>query len=401
MDSMLALTILFILFAVGDYVAAKTKAFISMVLLVAVALMICFWLKVLPLSIIKDSQLTSLGLISASLLITSMGTMLDFNELKQQWKTVMISTVSVFGIAVLVVPIGGPLIGKSLAIAASPIIAGGAAATIIMVAALKAKGMADVAVFVVLVYVFQKFVGVPVASALLNREGEKLVDRFRKNPAEFSEVLAASADSAKAEGTSEKNSKFRIFSPLPKEMQTPHVLLAKLGIVVVLSNQLAAMTNGVVSPFVLYLLLGVVGAEIGFLERDILKKANSMGWLLFVALVFVFSNLTQATPQMVLSLIVPLLISLGLGLVAIIIASMAMAKLLKVSFSMAIAIGTACLFGFPTTYYIPNEVANAVAQTDDEKKVVLNSILPKMLIAGFVSVSIASVLFAGLMVKFL
>ena len=58
-------------------------------------------------------------------------------------------------------------------------------------------------------------------------------------------------------------------------------------------------------------------------------------------------------------------------------------------------------FGFPGTFVVSNEVASAVARNEEEKELILSQILPKMLVAGFVTVSIGSVVLAGIMAPML
>jgi hypothetical protein len=59
------------------------------------------------------------------------------------------------------------------------------------------------------------------------------------------------------------------------------------------------------------------------------------------------------------------------------------------------------MFGFPGTYIIPEEVAKAHGKTEEERAYLLGMFLPKMLVAGFVTVSIASAFVSGFMVKLL
>ncbi|SDW39550.1 hypothetical protein [Tepidimicrobium xylanilyticum] len=61
---------------------------------------------------------------------------------------------------------------------------------------------------------------------------------------------------------------------------------------------------------------------------------------------------------------------------------------------MAISIEVTALLGFPGTYILSNEVVNTVGKNKDEKKVILDEILPKMLIAGFMTITISSVILA-------
>ena len=77
------------------------------------------------------------------------------------------------------------------------------------------------------------------------------------------------------------------------------------------------------------------------------------------------------------------------------------AKVMNFPFGLAVSFGISCTFGFPTTMLIPQEVAEAFGRTETEKAAILNYLLPKMLTAGFVTVTIASVLIAGVVVRML
>ncbi|MDK2917665.1 MAG: hypothetical protein PWQ37_398 [Candidatus Petromonas sp.] len=175
--------------------------------------------------------------------------------------------------------------------------------------------------------------------------------------------------------------------------------MAKLGFVAIIGFKLAALTNGVINKYVMCLLVGIVAREIGFLEENIMNKANAFGLAMVALMAIVFVNLVQATPEMVLSLLWPLVASLTLGLIGITIAAFILGKILGYTKEMAISIGVSALFGFPGTFIISNEVCNAVGETEEEKQALLNEILPKMLVAGFMTVTISSVILAGFMAK--
>jgi len=68
---------------------------------------------------------------------------------------------------------------------------------------------------------------------------------------------------------------------------------------------------------------------------------------------------------------------------------------------MASAIGLSALFGFPGTFILSHEAAKAIATNEEERKKILDHILPKMLVAGFVTVTIASVIMAGFFANWL
>ena len=50
---------------------------------------------------------------------------------------------------------------------------------------------------------------------------------------------------------------------------------------------------------------------------------------------------------------------------------------------------------------ISQEVATAMGETEEQRKALLNYLLPKMLVAGFVTVTITSVVLAGFVVNIL
>lgn len=175
------------------------------------------------------------------------------------------------------------------------------------------------------------------------------------------------------------------------------MLLAKLGLVALLGFKLSDLTNGLIHRYVMCLLVGVAGREIGFLEENIMTKANSFGIGLLGLMVVIMGNLVNATPQMLLSIAFPLVMSLVLAIIGIMIFSSIVGKILGYSFEMSTAIGVSALFGFPGTFILSNEVARANGSTEEEREYILSQILPKMLVAGFMTVTIASVVLAGFM----
>lgn len=398
MNGLLALVTLSIIFAIGDLASAKTKAIFSMMFVSSVILMVGFWVG-LPSTIFEDSGLLQIGIILIGFLITHMGTLMSFKELKEQWKTAVIALVAVVGIGVFLFLVGSPILGREYAVAAAPPISGGVVAAIIMGDAAKAKGIESIAVFTTLLVVVQGFFGYPVASFMLNKEAKRLVNMFREN--KLSLQGKASAEVAVTSTINNAAPKYRIIPELPKELQTNFILFAKLGLVAVIGFKLSGLTNGIIHQYVMCLFVGIIAREIGFLEESIMVKANAFGLGMAALMAVIFSSLAKATPQMVLSLLAPLLISLALGTIGAGLSALAIGKILGYSKEMSIAIGVSALFGFPGTFIISTEVSNAVGQTDEEKKAILDEILPKMLVAGFVTVTISSVILAGVMVNML
>jgi len=68
---------------------------------------------------------------------------------------------------------------------------------------------------------------------------------------------------------------------------------------------------------------------------------------------------------------------------------------------MSFACALTALFGFPADYIITHEVCGSVASTDEEKNYLLDILLPRMLVGGFATVSVASVIIASVFINLL
>ncbi len=387
MNGLVAILVVFVAFAVGDFVSYKTKATFSMLFTTAIIFLVAFWLG-LPATVFSDSGLLTVGMLTMSLLLVNMGTLISLNELAKQWKTVLVAISAVVGIGVFVYMVGGIIFGKQMAAAAAPPISGGVVAALIVSEVAKAKALESVAVFATLLLVTQTFFGTPVASYCLKKEARIVLDRNSVNAA-----------SGKKEVSVEESKKKKLIPELKKELRTNSLLLAKLALVAFLATKVSALTNGTVNALIVCLVFGVIASEIGFLEKDPMTMANSQGFVMIALLTVIFNNLSSATPQMLMSLIGPILGCLLLGVIGFSIFAGVVGKILGMDMYMSIAIGASALFGFPGTFIIPNEVASVVGKNEEEKNIILEEILPKMIIAGFVTVSIASVGLAGVMSK--
>lgn len=389
MTGIAALTILLCVYAAGELIAQKTKAVFSTVLGIALILLAGFWSGALPRTLIEDAQVSGFGNLIAGILIVSLGTTIDFPEIKRQWKVVVISLCCVLGSVAAIILLGRPIMGMDMAVAGAPIFAGGSAATLIMTTTLKEKGLELAGTFCIVLYVTQKFIGVPIASLLLRRTAL----RFREEP----ELVAQYGEQVPETSAQRK----RGLLELPALFSRPSVYLAKLGVVAVAAYYTAKLTNGAVHYFVLCLVMGALFFALGFLEKGILAKTQSGGLITFFVTILIFSNLATTTPQQVVSVLVPLLAAAVLGVAGTVAVGFVAGKFLKVPFGLAVSLGISCTFGFPTTMLIPQEVSEAIGRNDREKAAILNYLLPKMLTAGFVTVTIASVLIAGFVVNML
>ncbi len=392
MNATLAAAIIFVVFAVGDMISAKTKAIVSMLLVASVVFLLGFWAGIFPATMFADSTLLSMAGLLVTLLLVHLGTTIKLRDFGAQWRTVIISAVACIAISVAVFFIGQLIIDRGFALVGAPILSGGVVATLQMQSMAQDAGREELAVFATLVMCAQGFVGYPVASLCLKSEAKRIKAKLNSGELSASDLEASKA----AEGSHKK-----LIPPLPAALNTPNAILAKVVLVALLSVTVSGLFHDAVNKLVWCLIFGVLCKEIGFLDENALGKANATGIVMPIITLSIFTNLASATPQMVGSMIVPLLVVIVIGSIAFSVVSILVGKIFGYSWQMSMAIGSSCLFGFPGTVIISNEVSESTGTTAEEKAFINEQIMPKMLVAGMVTVSITSVLVAGVMCKWL
>lgn len=374
---------------IGEIVSTKTKAIIPSVFITAVLFLVGYW-TIFPADIIaKAGFSTNIIYLSMYFLITHMGTMLSVRELIAQWKTLVISIFGICGICIGTLLLGQLFFSWDMLVVATPPLTGGVVASIIMSEAAKAKGLETLAVLAVGMYVMQGFAGYPLTAITLNMEGKRLVEKFRNGELQLIK---------KDENTTVEK---RLIPPIPKKFQSTYVFLLQLGILSQISLFISNLTNKAVSEFVICLVVGAIAAELGFIERKPLNLSGTFGFFMTGLMAFIFGGLAQATPEMIKELIVPFIGIIAFGVIGLVVLSIIAAKIFKESIPMSIAISLNALYGFPVNYTLTNDAAKAIGKTDEEVEFLIESMLPKMLIGGFASVTIISVVIAGVFAKML
>ena len=390
MDSLLAFTLIFIVYAAGDAIATKTKGVVSMMLFAFVFYLIGFW-TFLPATALEDSGFTAVSNALVCLLMVHIGTTIKLRDFTKQWKTVVIALVACAGVCFGICLLALPFVERGYALVGGPILSGAIVAALIMQEAAEAIGRQDLVVFASVILVVQNFVGIPIASLCLKSEAKRL-----------KKLLAGNDLASLSAGPVSENSQGRRLIPqIPDRYLSSNMIIAKLAIVSVLSTWLSAATSNAVNKLVICLVLGVILKEMGFLEENSITKANGSVFVMAAAPIAAFLGLVNATPQMLLGQILPLVIVVIIGLICLVVSSVAVGKLFHYSWQMSTALGSSALFGFPTTYILANEIANSVGETEEEQNYLRSQLQPHMVIAGIVTVSISSVIFAGIVASWL
>ncbi|NLL36994.1 MAG: hypothetical protein GX256_05675 [Fretibacterium sp.] len=396
-----------LILAIGDLISTKTKAFVPSVFVAALLFLLGFWYNWFPKDIVDKAGMAGpVASLSTYLIIAHMGTMMSVRELCAEWKTIVIAAAGLVGMSVLLLTVGRMLVGWEAVVIGTPPLSGGIVAAIMMAEAATQKGLTELAVLATVIYVVQGFAGYPLTALCLKSEGKRLLNIWHNDK----EALAHLTKS-KEPGTPEVRQ--ALLPPLPEKYQTTFTHLTSLAVVGVVSDLAASSLKkylisinpayGAYSlhPLVICLIFGAIAAELGIVERRPLNKAGSFGFLLTALMGFIMGMLNKATPAMMLEILRPLAIIIVVGVTGLLILSALVGKLLGYTRPMAMALSLTALYGFPPNYVLTDEASKALAENKEEYDFLMSQMLPKMLVGGFVTVTITSVILAGIFINLL
>lgn len=400
MSQMLALVLLLLILYLGDIVSIRTKAWVPSVFVCAV-LFLAGYFTFFPKDIVARAGIPKVvAVMFMYLLVVNMGTLLSVKELLRQWKTIVISLSGIVGIIIVVVIVGYLFFDYNTVIVAIPPLVGGIVSAIIMAGGAAKAGLQDLAVFAIIIYVMQGFIGYPLTSIMLKREGRRVLKQYHDGTWNTSNDPKSTSNKQETE-SSDEHPMPKMFAMFSASYNTTYFIFLRIAIIGFFAYYVAKVLDPIISisPFVLCLLFGVIAASCGFLERHPLKKAGGFGLAVMGLMLFIFDTLSQATPEMLVRLITPLVVFILAAVLGMFIFSLIAGKMLNVSREMAFSIALTALYGFPADYIITNEVINNLTKNEKEKEVLTRHMLAPMLIGGFISVTIVSVVLAGFMVN--
>lgn len=380
-------------YIIGEYVATLTKAWVPSVFVTACVLLVGYW-TFIPKEVVSDSMLIPFGsTIGIYLLITHMGTVISLKQLIQQWKTIVVCLSGLAGMMLLGYFVAPLFIDKVLVIAGLPPLTGGIVAATMMQSAAQEAGLELAAVFAIAMYCVQGFAGYPITAVCLQTEGKRLLKDLRSGKVVIDDEMRKEMASVGTTVVADDSDRKTLLPKLPDKWNSPVVMLGKLGIVAWLATQIGAITG--ISGAIWALVLGVFFTTIGFLETNLLNRANSYQIIMFALMMYVFDGLKDCTPEMLKQIIGPMVILIVIGVVGMAIAAFIVSKILKMSFPLAFANGLTALYGFPCDAIITESTCKSLGQTEEERQYLMSKMFPSMIVGGFVTVTITSVFIAG------
>ena len=386
-------------YIIGEVVSTMTKAWVPSVFVTAVVMLIGYW-TVFPATLVTDSVLIPFGsTLGIYLCLTHMGTVISIKQLVEQWKTIVVCLAGLAGMCALCLVICPLVMDKAYVISGLPPLTGGIIAAVTMQEAAAEKGLADAALFAIAMYCVQGFAGYPLTAVCLQLEGKKMLQAYRSGDLK---VIAASnkVDAVNGKLETEASTKKKLIPPLPGKWNSNAVIFLRLGIVGFLATQCGNIVipglNMKISGAVWALVLSVIATTIGFLEEDSLNKAHSYGIVMFALMMYVFDGLKTSTPEMLAGVILPMIILIIVGVFGMGVLCFVISKILRMPFLLSYATALTALYGFPPNAIITESTCAALAQTPEEKDYLMSQMFAPMIVGGFTTVTITSVIIAGI-----
>ncbi|WP_330948476.1 hypothetical protein [Virgibacillus sp. MG-45] len=384
-NPLIATVMIFALIAFGEWLSIISRARIPMLLTAMVGFLVCVWTGVFPTDILEKSTLPALGAILIGPAITHMGTLIPFSLLKSQIKAVLIALGGLIVSGILILTIVPLVFDYPTAVAGVGPISGGIIALLITSEKLTEIGLSSLVIIPALIVAFQGVMGMPIAMSFMRRYAAKIIQEMDKGTfvpmvKEVDEIEGGK----KAEG----------LDPLKSSMT--------LKLFYVFVGAGIGVALGSVTPIhysLWCLAIGIVGLKLGLLEEKSLEKANSFTITMIGIIFVVIGTMADVTPGDVLENLPSIVLILVIGTIGITIGGYVTSKLVKWHPYKGMPVALTALFGFPGDYILCEEVSRSTARNEKESSIIFNELLAPMLIGGFTTVTIASVVLAGILVQ--
>lgn len=370
-----ATVMLFALLALGEIISIYTKARIPMLMTAMVGFLILTWIGVFPENILELSTLPALGAILIGPLIIHMGTLMPLSVLKKQWRAVVISVSGLIGALALVLIIVPLVFDFETAASGVGPISGGVVALLITTEKLTELGLTSLIVVPVLIAAFQTPIGMPLLSIFLKRYAKHYVSTTEATESER-EVLEEE----------ESPVRFKLFT-------NNIILLFTVFALAALATILSEWTG--IHYTLFSLLFGILMLNGRLFPQAVLQKSNSFSFMMVGLIFVIIGTMGGITPQDVINNIPAVLLILACGVIGLALGGFIASKAVGWHPFKGMPVALTALVGFPGDYIICEEVSRSTTDNAVDEARVFSEIVTPMLIGGFVTVTIASVVIAS------
>lgn len=393
-EPVIAAVIILALIAVGEIVSIITRARVPMLFVAFIGYLILVWIGVMPKNLIDDSKFSAVGMVLGTApILVHMGTVIPLKSIKSQWRAVAISLLGIIISATLILSLVTLIYDYPTAVSGTGPLTGGIVALLVTSQGLKELGFVSLVTIPVLVLALQSMFGIPLAINLLRRFALKLRGTLDN------ETLAAAAlaDMVKEEIVENNEKAAKVKYLIPEKYQTNLVLLFMLFIGGAIAVVLDKFTG---IPYSLWALaIGMVGRLIGFYPERVMEKANAFTVGMAGIIFLIITMLNDITFDMFVSYLPEVFLIIIVGMIGIVLGGYVGSKIFKWDPLKGIPVALTAMFGFPGDYIVCEEVSRSVGRTKEEQEKIFNEILTPMLVGGFTTVTIGSVVIASILIK--
>ncbi|REB08648.1 hypothetical protein DVB69_05815 [Sporosarcina sp. BI001-red] len=387
-NPLIATVLILSLIALGEWLSIISRARVPMLLTAMVGYLVLSWTGIFHTDLLEISQFAALGAILIGPAIVHMGTMIPLSLLKTQYKAVIIALGGVLFSGILILIIVPLIFDYPTAVAGVGPISGGIIALLVTTEKLKEIGLTSIVIIPALVVAFQGVAGMPLAMHFMKK---------------YSGVMQRQIDDGTFVSMTGKSfTEEEVEEKVAPKKKSPLRSSAVLKLFFVFAGAGIGVMLGTVTPihYTLWcLIIGIIGLKLGVFESSELERANSFTITMIGIIFVVIGSMAGVTPGQVLENLPAILTILVIGTIGISIGGYLTAKLVKWHPYKGMPVALTALFGFPGDYILCEEVSRSCARNEKEEKLIFNELLAPMIIGGFTTVTVASVVIAGILIN--
>lgn len=355
-----------------------------MLLIVLMGYLVLLWLKIMPQDLVSNSTMSIVGGVLVAPLIVHMGTIIPLKIIRQQWRSVIIALLGIIISTAVILLVVTPIFGYKIAASGVGPLAGGIIAYVVTSTKLKALGLTALVAIPALVLSLQSLIGLPLSAFFLRRYAQKL--KANMGPID---QIAATLDPMIEEPVRK--------SWIPDKYATQTILLFQLFIGGALAIILGKVTG--INYSIWALVIGIVGTLTGFYRDKMLERANSFGIAMLGVIFVIIPSMNSVTFGLFIQNLPAVLAILVIGAIGIILGGLIGGKLLGWDINKSIPVALTAMFGFPGDFLVSEEVSRSVGETKEEQEYLFKEILSPMIVGGFTTVTIASIIIASIIMN--
>lgn len=392
-EPVIATMIIFSLIALGEIISILTRARVSMFLVAIIGNLVLIWTGIMPKSLISDSKFVEIGaVLGTAPIIVHMGTLIPIKTIRSQWKAVVISLMGIIvgaGLILLLIPM---IFDYETAVAGTGPLTGGVIAFLVTSEGLKEMGLVSLMTIPALILSLQSLIGMPLSANLLRRYAIKF-----RNTIDSETYVASTLDVSLEDVIDEEKVEVRNSTLISEKYQTNLILLFLLFIGGAIAIALDRLTG---IPYSLWALaIGIGGRLFGLYPERAMERANAftvgMAGLVFL----IIATMNDITFSMFISRLPETFLIMIVGIIGISIGGFFGSKLFKWDPLKGLPVALTATVGFPGDYLVCEEISRSVGRNKEEEEKILNEILTPMLIGGFTTVTVGSVVIASILIK--